>query len=136
MIKNFLFCFLIVSSFWVNNAMATVFAGNREAPRVQIKEADFLKAIGVVAATSKVSDKPNSDLKVSFTSSQILRYTDIFVELLLLDSGNQILLTVEAPFVNAGHTVSYIVPNGYSLVVSIAMPVSEETEYYKVTFSQ
>ncbi len=132
--KCFLICFLAVSTFGKGDAVAAVFAGDRESRQVQIKGTDFLKSIGVVAIESKVGDKGEPDLEVSFTSSEIPKYTDIFVELLLLDSENQILLAVEAPFVNAEHSVSYVVPHGYFLVVSIAMPVSEKTEYYKVTF--
>lgn len=73
-------------------------------------------------------------MKVSFVSSGAEGYADIFVELFLLNAEGQILLAVETPFVNGDHTVSYIVSKGHSLIVSIAMPVSEETTYYKVSF--
>lgn len=130
----FFIWFLFFSYFCTGDAVATVFAGGDSPPQIQVKGADFLKSIGVVATTTRLNHAEESDLKVSFTSSEAENYEDIFVELLLLDTEGTILVSVETPFVNGDHTVSYIVPRGYSLVVSIAMPVSEATEYYKVSF--
>lgn len=135
MIKNYLFIyFLMTSCFWVGDAVATVFADGDRPPQVQEKDVSFLESLGIVAVTSRLGHGRTSDLRVSFTSSETEKYADTFVELLLLDAESQVLLVVEAPFVNGDHTVSYVVPRGYSVIVSIAKPLSEDTEYYKVSF--
>lgn len=135
MIKNYLLIyFLMTSCFWVGDAVATVFAGGDGPPQVQEKDVGFLESLGIVASTSRLGHERKSDLRVSFTSSETEKYADTFVELLLLDAESQVLLVVEAPFVNGDHTVSYVVPRGYSVIVSIAKPLSEDTEYYKVSF--
>lgn len=131
----FVICFLAIFFFYSGGAVATVFAGGEDPPKVQVKDADFLKSIGVVATTRKIEHAGEFDLKISFKSSETEEYEEIFVELLLIDGDGEILMTVETPFVNGDHTVSYIVPRRYSLVVSIAMPLNEDTEYYKVSFS-
>ena len=132
--SNFLFGFLALSGFWINQAIATTFAEdpNYRTP-VHVKEADFLKAIGIVSVTSR--DKHDSDLIVSFTSSKTPRYSNHHTELHLVNSQKQFLLTITRPFVNANHSVSYRIPEGHSLVIAIAMPLNDDMEYYRVTFS-
>ena len=135
MIKNHLLVYCLVTSwFWVGDAVATVFAGGDSPPQVQEKDVGFLASLGIVATASWLGHERVSDLRVSFTSSETGKYADTFVELLLIDAENQILLVVETPFFNCDHTVSYVVPRGYSLIVSIARPLSEDTEYFKVSF--
>ena len=111
---------------------ATVFAGDSGREIVE-KEPEFLEKFGVSVSEEEVVDaEGNSNLRVTFTSSDIRGYEDIGVELIYLDANNQIVLSVERPFANSLHKSRYLMPPGYTLLVLIAAPLSHDSKYYKV----
>ncbi|MCW8126229.1 hypothetical protein [Microbulbifer halophilus] len=111
---------------------ATVFAGD-DGREVVEKEPQFLERIGVsVFEEEVVGEEGNSNLQVTFTSSDIQGYEDIGVEFIYLDAKNQILLSVEKPFANSPHTTRYLIPPGHTLLVSVVAPLSRDSKYYKV----
>ena len=141
----FLLCLFGMHGFGVNYAAATVFVENLDmAPKVQVRDKEFLKTIGIIATTKEVNEvnqvtgeKYEAGLWVSLTSFRAPDYEDIYLELLLVDANTKLVLAIENPFVDGENLVSYTVYSGYSLVVTVAMQVSKgaKIEYYRVVFS-
>jgi len=143
----FLTCFLAAFSFWIGYAHATTFA--REYKSMQIKDAEFLKSIGIAASTTKIDDyctssedveKCKSAVKVSFVVSEKYDHMAVLAELLLGEPNKEWFLAVEEPFVNGGR-YTYVLFGGYSLIVALRIQFGKGeygyTDFndYKVTFS-
>jgi len=142
--RVFLTCFLTIFGFWIDYAPATSFVGAHKP--IQIKDAEFLKSIGVVASATKIDDhclgperveKCIPFLEVSFFVSE--KYDNMVTPATLLLAGfdKELLLAVEEAFINGGR-YSYVLSGGYSLTVNFKIWSGKE-EYgytdYKITFS-
>jgi hypothetical protein len=123
---------LLCTICWPCNA--DVFA-DREGVDILDQKPEFLKKFGLAVDTRNVDDEVNGPgIKVTFTSFKIPEFNNYYIELLFLDSNNQLLLVIEKPFVNTKHTSSYILPSEYKLIVAVLTQVHGDSKYYRVSF--
>lgn len=113
---------------------ATVFAG-RDHIEYVVEKAQFLETIGVTADFERsVGDDGNSYLALTLTSLPIYDFDDTKVELVYVDSNDNVVLGIDDPFANTKHSTRYWIPSGFKMIVSVVTSYSRDSKYHKVIF--